>query len=239
MPAISHLIQLLSMQQDHSAAQNLTSHFQFQMFWNNIREHILVRNHSPAQHVTRHLHNQMVCYIMKELTMERDYSAAQNVTSHLQCQMFWNNIREHILVRNHSPAQHTTRHLHHQIVCYIMKELIVERNHSAAQNVTSHLQCQMFWGNMRERNLLNMRQYIYIIKWFDISWKNSIQLNGSFHDFQITFICKWLITFGTGKWSLSCSFKVPLQQNVLPHFQQENGFFTVWILSWFSNHYYL
>ena len=34
MPAISHLIQLLSMQQDHSAAQNLTSHFQFQIFWN-------------------------------------------------------------------------------------------------------------------------------------------------------------------------------------------------------------
>ena len=68
-------------------------------------------------------------------------------------------------------------------------------------------------------------------KWLTTVW--------SFHDFQITTICKWLVTFGTGKWSLSCSFKVPLQLNVLSHFKQANGFFTVWILSWFSNHNYL
>ena len=61
-------------------------------------------------------------------------------------------------------------------------------------------------------------------------------LCGTFHDFQIT-ICKWLFTFGTGRWSLSCSFKVPLQQNVLSHFEQANSFSTVWNLSWFSNHH--
>ena len=64
-------------------------------------------------------------------------------------------------------------------------------------------------------------------------------LCGSFHDFQITTICKWLVTFWTGKWSLACSFKVPLQQSVLSHYGQANGFFTVWILSRFSNHNYL
>ena len=64
-------------------------------------------------------------------------------------------------------------------------------------------------------------------------------LCGSFHDFQITTICKWLFTFGKGKWSLSCSFKVPLQLNVLSHFKQANDFSPVWILSWFSNHNYL
>ena len=63
-------------------------------------------------------------------------------------------------------------------------------------------------------------------------------LCGTFHDFQIT-ICKWLVTFGTGKWSLACCLKVPLQLNVLSHFKQANGFFTVWILSWYSNHNYL
>ena len=40
-------------------------------------------------------------------------------------------------------------------------------------------------------------------------------LCGSFHDFKITTICKWLVTDGTGKWSFSCSFKVPIQLNVL------------------------
>ena len=64
-------------------------------------------------------------------------------------------------------------------------------------------------------------------------------LCGSFQDFQITTICKWLVTFGTSKWSLACSFKVPLQLNVLSHFKQANDFSPVWILSWFSNHNYL
>ena len=64
-------------------------------------------------------------------------------------------------------------------------------------------------------------------------------LCGSFHDFKITNICKWLVTFGTGKWSLSCSFNVPLQLNVFSHFEQANDFSPVWILSWFSNHNYL
>ena len=61
-------------------------------------------------------------------------------------------------------------------------------------------------------------------------------LSGSFNDFKITNICKWLVTFGTGKWSLSCSFNVPLQLNVFSHFEQANDFSPVWILSWFSNH---
>ena len=64
-------------------------------------------------------------------------------------------------------------------------------------------------------------------------------LCGSFQDFQITTIFKWLVTFGTSKWSLACSFKVPLQLNVLSHFKQANDFSPVWILSWLSNHNYL
>ena len=55
-------------------------------------------------------------------------------------------------------------------------------------------------------------------------------LCGSFHDFQITTICKWLVTFWTGKLSLACSFKVPLQLNVLSHFKQANYFSTVWTI---------
>ena len=61
----------------------------------------------------------------------------------------------------------------------------------------------------------------------------------SFHDFKITNICKWLVTFGTGKGSLSWSFNVPLQLNVFSHFEQANDFSLVWILSWFSNHHFL
>ena len=33
-----------------------------QIFWSNMREHILPRSHLPAQHAKRHLHHQMVCY---------------------------------------------------------------------------------------------------------------------------------------------------------------------------------
>ena len=97
--------------------------------------------------------------------------------------------------------------------------------------------------------MIQMWQDIHNVQWFEATWEktsgeksfncSTSLLSGSFHDFTFTTICKWLFTFVTGKWSLSCSFKVPLQLNVLPHFEQANGFSTVWILSWFSNHHYL
>ena len=55
-----YVIRELIVERDHSAAQNVTSHSQCQIFWSKMREQVLVRNHSTAQHATRHLHHQMV-----------------------------------------------------------------------------------------------------------------------------------------------------------------------------------
>ena len=98
------------------------------------------------------------------------------------------------------------------------------------------------WSHLEQANGVFHALSKYHSSWMSCHISNGQMaslLCGSFHDFQITTICKWQVTFETGKWSLSCSFKVPLQLNVLSHFKQANDFSPVLILSWFSNHHYM
>ena len=63
-------------------------------------------------------------------------------------------------------------------------------------------------------------------------------LCGSFHDFQITTTCKWLFTFGTGKWSFHALSKYHSSWKAC-HISNRKMAALLWILSWFSNHHYL